>query len=212
MIAQNTPITNITNNEIIIKKDEKAWFDGDLLRLLVLFKYGGVWIDFDTFLIRDFSPLLHEEFVHEWDCFLPSFFPMNGAIMHFLKNSKFLKLMLNQIQKKFKNLRIDSLDLGSYLYFDTFKILVEKRKQVFTVLPWCFVDGYVCVRDNEFGAFRLMQSINEDQKKLVRKGFATHWHGQWNVEPVQGSLFVELEKEHIKYLGLSLDIIENINK
>lgn len=53
--------------------DEQAWVDGDLVRVLVLYAYGGVWIDFDTILTgkRDLRVLLEHEWVTQWDCYGP---------------------------------------------------------------------------------------------------------------------------------------------
>ena len=57
-------------------KDRRAWVDGDLVRLLVLWAYGGVWVDMDTLLTRAIEPLLEHEFVTQWDCFgTPSHVP-----------------------------------------------------------------------------------------------------------------------------------------
>jgi hypothetical protein len=50
-------------------QDSKAWVDGDLIRLLLLWNYGGVWIDMDSLLTRDLGPLLDHEFVTQWDCY-----------------------------------------------------------------------------------------------------------------------------------------------
>ena len=49
--------------------DEKAWVDGDLVRLLVIWRFGGVWVDMDSLLTRDLAPLLDHEFVTQWDCY-----------------------------------------------------------------------------------------------------------------------------------------------
>lgn len=49
--------------------DERAWVDGDAVRLLVLWQFGGVWMDMDQILTRDLHPLVESEFVMQWDCF-----------------------------------------------------------------------------------------------------------------------------------------------
>jgi hypothetical protein len=49
--------------------DERAWVDGDAVRLLVLWHYGGVWLDMDQILTRDLHPLTESEFVSQWDCY-----------------------------------------------------------------------------------------------------------------------------------------------
>jgi hypothetical protein len=41
----------------------------DVVRLLVLYRYGGVYVDLDTLFIRDLSPLLHvAPFAYSWGC------------------------------------------------------------------------------------------------------------------------------------------------
>ena len=42
--------------------------DAELIRLLVLWRYGGVWVDMDSLLTRDLTPLLEHEFVTQWKC------------------------------------------------------------------------------------------------------------------------------------------------
>lgn len=65
-LSQGTALEGSVSLEV---QDEKAWVDGDLLRLLVLWNYGGVWVDMDTLLTRDLQPLLEHEFVTQWDCY-----------------------------------------------------------------------------------------------------------------------------------------------
>jgi mannosyltransferase OCH1-like enzyme len=35
---------------------------GDLFRMLVLYRYGGIYVDFDSILFSDFGPMLGKEF------------------------------------------------------------------------------------------------------------------------------------------------------
>lgn len=49
--------------------DARAWVDGDALRLLVLWHYGGIWMDMDMLLTRDLHLLTESEFVMQWDCY-----------------------------------------------------------------------------------------------------------------------------------------------
>lgn len=48
--------------------DRKGWIDGDAVRLLALYNFGGVWIDMDQVLTRDLRPLIEHEFLSQWDC------------------------------------------------------------------------------------------------------------------------------------------------
>lgn len=50
-------------------RDHLAWIDGDLVRLLVLWKIGGVWADMDMLFVRDLHVLLEVEWVTQWDCY-----------------------------------------------------------------------------------------------------------------------------------------------
>jgi hypothetical protein len=61
--------TALQDSELLAMRDTKAWIDGDLVRLLVLWVYGGVWVDMDSLLTRDLTPLLEHEFVTQWDCY-----------------------------------------------------------------------------------------------------------------------------------------------
>lgn len=61
--------TELEGSELLGSKDKKAWTDGDLVRLLLLWNFGGVWVDMDSLLTRDLEPLLEHEFVTQWDCY-----------------------------------------------------------------------------------------------------------------------------------------------
>ena len=61
--------TELEGSDLLTRKDTKAWVDGDLIRLLLLWTYGGVWVDMDSLLTRNLEPLLEHEFVTQWDCY-----------------------------------------------------------------------------------------------------------------------------------------------
>ena len=65
--------TSMEGSLLLSRKDAKAWVDGDLIRLLLLWNFGGVWVDMDSLLTRDLEPLLEHEFVSQWDCYGASF-------------------------------------------------------------------------------------------------------------------------------------------
>ena len=52
--------TPLEDSSLLSSTDWKAWLDGDLVRLLVVWKEGGVWVDMGTLLTRDISPLLEQ--------------------------------------------------------------------------------------------------------------------------------------------------------
>jgi Glycosyltransferase sugar-binding region containing DXD motif len=49
--------------------DRRAWLDGDLVRVLVMWNFGGIWVDMDMIVTRDLSVLTEHEWVEQWDCF-----------------------------------------------------------------------------------------------------------------------------------------------
>ena len=65
-LSKGTPLEN---SPLLSSSDEKAWLDGDLIRLLVMWRDGGVYVDMDTLFTRDLTPLLEHEFVTQWDCY-----------------------------------------------------------------------------------------------------------------------------------------------
>ncbi|CAH1758333.1 12037_t:CDS:1 [Entrophospora sp. SA101] len=183
--------TPIENSQYINIKDDLAYLDGDLVRLLVLYKYGGVWFDMDSLFIRDFSPLVEHEWVGQWDCFIPDGFPFNGAFMRFRKNSPYVCEMLSEIHngpQPGKN----SFNWGSYLYLKIYRRLIQNGKQPFKIIPWCFTDSHVCRPSNSMpSAFEENDGFNKDR---LLQTFAYHWHNQWEKKP--GSLFRFLEERH----------------
>jgi len=47
--------------------DALAYLEGDLFRLIALYNYGGIYVDADVILLRDWSPLLYEGFEFLYD-------------------------------------------------------------------------------------------------------------------------------------------------
>lgn len=65
--------------------DKKAWVDGDVVRILVLWAKGGMWIDMDMIMTgRDLRVLTESEWVIQWDCY--------GTFLHLLGNFSSKKL------------------------------------------------------------------------------------------------------------------------
>jgi Glycosyltransferase sugar-binding region containing DXD motif len=50
----------LEDSSLLSSTDWKAWLDGDLVRLLVVWKEGGVWVDMGTLLTCNISPLLEQ--------------------------------------------------------------------------------------------------------------------------------------------------------
>ncbi|KAJ3868974.1 glycosyltransferase family 32 protein, partial [Lentinula novae-zelandiae] len=181
----------------LLLSDSKAWLDGDLIRLLLLWNFGGVWVDMDFLLTRDLEPLLEHEFVTQWDCYDKKYTPLNGALMRFHIHSPYLCEAFH-IMATDSPPRPHSTDWGSTLYLKLYRRLLRGGVRPFKVLPWCFTDGRSCRLDN-----RLPDPFKEDQKagiscmglgmgtEIVYTGnppalaralsqiFGIHLHNQW---------------------------------
>ncbi|KAL0567272.1 hypothetical protein V5O48_014725 [Marasmius crinis-equi] len=188
--------TELDGNELLKSKDKKAWVDGDLIRLLLLWNYGGVWVDMDSLLTRDLEPLLEHEFVTQWDCYDKKYSPLNGALMRFRQHSAYLCEAFH-IMATDTPPRPGSTDWGSILYLKLYRRLVAASIPPFKILPFCFSDGRSCRLDN-----RLPDPFTADYWKAAAGGygmeeggmldgvlgkvFGVHLHNQWEKEFPKG--------------------------
>ncbi|KAJ3507644.1 hypothetical protein NLJ89_g6187 [Agrocybe chaxingu] len=193
--------TELDGSELLTRKDAKAWVDGDLIRLLLLWNYGGVWVDMDSLLTRDLEPLLEHEFVTQWDCYDKIYLPLNGALMRFRKHSPYLCEAFH-IMTISPPPRSDSTDWGALLYFKLWRRLLAASIPPFKILPFCFSDGRSCRLDN-----RLPDPFTPDNKagkwtfglgleegggldQTLQKIFGVHLHNQWE-KPYPSNGWVE---------------------
>ena len=188
---KNTPIENTT----VIKgtvDDPLCYLGGDLFRLLCLYKYGGVYIDMDVVVLRDFSPILEYEFMYQWGSSgtIPSgnepILKQNGAIMRINKQSKLAHDLLEQLA--LTPARPNTTCWGTELYHKVWL----KNKNWFT---------FPCAWFNtEWGMSRTIQPFKKDfegneSSQLFDGAFTWHWHNKWD-EPIE--------------IGSKFDILENI--
>lgn len=166
-------------------RDSRAWIDGDLVRVLVLYAHGGIWVDMDTLLLRSMRPLTEQEFVTQWDCYDKPYAPLNGAIMHVYKHSPYLCEMLYMMATG-PAPRQGTTDWGSLLYHQLFRRLLQAGVKPFTVLPYCLTDGRSCRLDNRLpdpfekdDGWISSVSGGEELKTKLDSIFAIHLHNQW---------------------------------
>ncbi|KAF9031880.1 hypothetical protein BDZ89DRAFT_1063765, partial [Hymenopellis radicata] len=142
-LGDNAILQSYKKRPLLSRKDKKAWVDGDLIRLLLLWNYGGVWVDMDSLLTRDLDPLLEHEFVTQWILYQP----FNGALMRFRKHSPYLCEAFHVMATSTPP-RADSTDWGSTLYLKLWRRLIAGSIPPFKILPFCFSDGRSCRLDN----------------------------------------------------------------
>ncbi len=126
--------TELEGSNLLKSKDAKAWVDGDLIRLLLLWNFGGVWVDMDSLLTRDLAPLFEHEFVTQWDCYDKLYVPLNGALMRFRRHSPYLCEAFHIIATA-PPPRAGSTDWGATLYLKLWRRLIAAGVPPFKVLP-----------------------------------------------------------------------------
>ncbi|KAH7887058.1 glycosyltransferase family 32 protein [Phlebopus sp. FC_14] len=193
-LAQGTPLEG---SSLLAINDKKAWVDGDLVRLLVVWTLGGVWIDMDSLLTRDLAPLLEHEFVTQWDCYDKPYLALNGALMHFHKHSPYLCEAFH-IMATSKPPRPDSTDWGAVLYLKLWRRLLAAEIPPFKILPFCFSDARACRLDNRLPdpfvpdkpsrKWTMGLGVEEGGAldKTLGKIFSLHLHNQWEKEFPEG--------------------------
>ncbi|KAF8800603.1 glycosyltransferase family 32 protein [Phlegmacium glaucopus] len=182
--------TELEGSDLLTRKDAKAWVDGDLIRLLLLWNYGGVWVDMDSLLTRDLEPLLEHEFVTQWDCYDKIYLPLNGALMRFRQHSPYLCEAFHVMATSTPP-RSGSTDWGALLYFKLWRRLIAASVPPFRILPFCFSDGRSCrldnrlpdpfLPDNKAGKWTMGLGLEEDGglDQVLHKIFGVHLHNQW---------------------------------
>jgi len=182
--------TELENSELLKVKDSRAWIDGDLVRLLVLWAYGGVWVDMDSLLTRDLAPLLEHEFVTQWDCYDKIYVPFNGALMRFRQHSPYLCEAFH-VMTTSPAPRKGSTDWGALLYLKLWRRLVAGSIPPFKVLPFCFSDARSCRLDNRLpdpfapdpsnGQWTMGLGREEGGglDRALGRVFSVHLHNQW---------------------------------
>ncbi|KAF8636951.1 hypothetical protein AX17_003202 [Amanita inopinata Kibby_2008] len=189
--------TELDGSELLRSRDSKAWVDGDLIRLLLLWNHGGVWVDMDSLLTRDLDPLLEHEFVTQWDCYDKKYSPLNGALMRFRKHSPYLCEAFHLMTTS-RPPRSGSTDWGSILYLRLWRRLVVAGIPPFKVLPFCFSDGRSCRLDNRLpdpfvpdpnsGKWTMGLGLEEGGglDQVLHKVFGVHLHNQWEKQFPRG--------------------------
>jgi hypothetical protein len=179
--SKNTILENSSYLEFIKNHTLNAALESDFFRLLILYKYGGVYCDFDILFLRDLSPLLKYEFVYKWQNYSIGDL-LNGAVMRLFKNSEISTQMLEKMSKATPYIR--SLCWASDIY--TSVAYVNKNLVIF---PASFFNTEWQLNIPIEG-FDLYQWSNE----LFDGSFTWHWHNRWDYEIKPNSKFDILDK------------------
>jgi SAM-dependent methyltransferase len=175
--------TPLEGSRLVTRDDDNNWLGGDLFRLLILYKYGGVYVDCDMVLLRDLAPLLEQEFMYQWGTETDK---INGAIMRMFAGSQLAADCLTMLPKMPAG--FNSTDWGSTLYGE-----VRKFNKNWTVFPCAFFNTEWQLFIN-MGESAHPFKNRSDSNKMFPGAFAWHWHNKWDAEIEEGSKFTRLEK------------------
>jgi hypothetical protein len=64
--AKGTPLENHSVWILNDISDTKHYMKSGILRFLVTYKYGGIWADMDMIFLRDFKPIVDQEWAYMW--------------------------------------------------------------------------------------------------------------------------------------------------
>lgn len=180
-LAVDTPLQGC--DELLTRKDSKCYLDGDLFRLLALFRYGGVYIDMDVLLLRDLSPLLGFEFMYSWGGKQAG--QINGAVMRFFPGSAAVHAMLRMLKQV--QATAESTNWGAGVYGNV------HARYPFTILPYSFFNPEWTWFDGNHHEYaenpETFFVANPQSKNIYRHAFAWHWHGKWENDIETGSKF-----------------------
>jgi len=161
----------------LLAKDNLHYLQSDLLRILALHKYGGIWIDMDVILLKDFKPLLDQEYMYQWGSAVD--YEIEGAcatVLSLKKNSEFSQYLIKEIP----NMPIRG---GSTIWGkDMFARVYQKYK--YTILPGSFfnIEWLISIIDEPLSQQRdaLWFEIDCPDKYMFLDCFAWHWHNSAN--------------------------------
>tara|TARA_R100000008_G_scaffold29261_1_gene16116 strand:+ start:7963 stop:8898 length:936 start_codon:yes stop_codon:yes gene_type:complete len=201
-LAKDTPLENSKISAYDFPDgDLNHWMRSGIMRFLVLYKFGGIYYDMDTILLRDFKPILNQDFAYQWggstdfpkerrdlpDCHGPC-----AAIMGCKYKSDFIEECMHRL--------LVTPPVGGTCY-DEDMLSYVYRETKFTVFPSSFFDtqwlmSKVNMEDAVKANKEMFDVPVEDKAWLFLEAFAWHWHNSSNKNkiPVKGSKFNLLEE------------------
>jgi len=166
--------TPLENHSHLTARDSLHYMQSDLLRILLLWKYGGVWFDMDMVLLRDFKPILDQDYMHMWGIYTD--FANDGAMASVVagrKGSEFSKIFMEELINTPQT--HETINGSTCWSKNLFATMYQKNK--YTIFPATFFntemhmpEGCVELESQWWG------KPLEDLDQLFLETFAWHWH------------------------------------
>jgi Glycosyltransferase sugar-binding region containing DXD motif len=174
--ARDTPLAN--RPEVYRQRDSRAYRDGDLFRVLVLYKYGGIYADMDTVLLRSLGVFLDQEFLYQWESFDDKYAP---ALLRLRAGGDFARALIDGLIE---------IPAGKYNWGRENMGRACRLGHRIAVFPSAFFNTEWQAIPR-FEPFKKMPYSSE----MYEGAFAWHWHNKWD-DPIEpGSKFQLLEAQ-----------------
>tara|TARA_R110000824_G_scaffold294113_1_gene482428 strand:- start:19086 stop:19994 length:909 start_codon:yes stop_codon:yes gene_type:complete len=190
--AEDTPLAGKSHLDAV---DGKYWLQSDLLRILVLYKYGGVWVDSDIILLRDWKPILDQEYMYQWGS--ETNYKEEGAcatVLSGFKESEFMTHLINGVVES--EILPNTTVWGKDMFAKTWN-----KWPHFTIFPSTFFNTEWLVSKKYPGLnLKIIDgwfAVNEYvEDNLFLDAFGWHWHNSTNKDkPIEsGSKFYRLRE------------------
>jgi hypothetical protein len=164
----------------ILRHELNPALESDFFRLVLLYKYGGVYFDLDILFLRDLAPLLQYEFEYQWGTELDM---INGAVMRLKKESPIAREHIEQLKST-------PAKYGSLCWANNLYCKVKEKFDDLIIFPSTFFNTeWQCGISSET-FFKKCQYSDT----MFEGAFTWHWHNKWNLNFEEGSKFDLLKK------------------
>lgn len=168
-------------------------FRSDIARIIILYKYGGLYFDLDMILLKDMSPLLHLEFCYSWSYLNKG---NNGLLRLFKGSQNCLDLMdkyLNTVSPFGLNGQKFFLGYNQYIFDETINLFCLPSTMFDPV--WLLFDkgenSKYSKLNNLDGFFKSTdENINTFFNNQI---YAYHWHSRNDFNIEKNSYFEKFE-------------------
>ena len=203
-LAKGTPLED-NEKYLNVYDDDRHWMSSGVMRFLVLYKFGGIYMDMDMILLRDFKPILDQSFAYQWgssvdfakerrwepDCHGPC-----AAMMGAIRGDSYIENCMRQLivtQIRPRTTCFDE-DMLGYVY----------AKNPFLVFPCTFFNTeWLSSKVDPDFTRELQDNWFYNKTDIAKDGlfldaFSWHWHHSSNKDkPIEvGSKFDLLQKRN----------------
>ena len=156
--------TVLEGKECLAARGIFSYQQSDIFRILILKKYGGIFVDMDIIFLRNMLPFLDQEFMYMWGRYTEKF-EICATVLSLFKNSELANLLLEEASK------IPLKPYGDRLWYACYLYDIVYKKHPFNILPAAFFDTEWQIENFHFDPFAPMP-----ENTLYTEAFTWHWH------------------------------------